>query len=190
MPQIDTRLDKIRSKILEPSFIEGKGLGNEINFYIFDYEPRHELKVRKHVTWLIDNLNNTKYLNRKIIEFDLYEMFLELTKKKNIYNQIFKMEDNKNKEYLYKALTSFAKTEIFLDMVKEELSDQNVIFITGVGKIYPFVRSHEILNNLQDVLDEKFPVILFYPGKYNEQDLQLFNRIKATNYYRAFRLID
>jgi len=51
------------------------------------------------------------------------------------------------------------------------------------------VRSHNILNNLQEVIDKK-PVIMFFPGKYDGQSLQLFNKFKDDNYYRAFRLVD
>src|SRR5699024_1945620 len=94
------------------------------------------------------------------------------------------------KDFLYRALTTFARPEIFLDRIKNEIDDHNVIFITGVGQIYPFVRTHNILNNLQDILEDKMPVILFYPGQYSEQDLQLFNKLESENYYRAFRLID
>ena len=69
------------------------------------------------------------------------------------------------------------------------IEDHNVIFITGVGKIYPFVRSHTILNNLQEKVDH-IPVIMFYPGKYDGQSLNLFGEFKDDNYYRAFQLVD
>ena len=190
MNNIDRRLDLIKDKILEDSFIEGRGLGNELSFYIFDYDPRDELKVRDHVDYLINDYFKAPHHNRRIIEFNLYEMFLDITKEKNIYDKIFEMEEKEGKEFLYRALTTFARPEIFLDKIKKEIGDHNVLFITGVGQIYPIVRTHNILNNLQDILEDKTPVILFYPGQYNEQDLQLFNKLKAENYYRAFRLVD
>ncbi|MRI81412.1 DUF1788 domain-containing protein [Aerococcaceae bacterium DSM 109653] len=190
MGNIDRRLDLIKDKILEDSFIDGRGLGNELSFYIFDYDPKDELKVRDHVEYLIKDYFKAPHHNRRIIEFNLYDMFLEIAKEKNIYNQIFKMEENEGKEFLYRALTTFARTEIFLDKIKNEIGDHNVLFITGVGQIYPIVRTHNILNNLQDILEDKTPVILFYPGQYSEQDLQLFDRLEPENYYRAFRLID
>jgi hypothetical protein len=62
------------------------------------------------------------------------------------------------------------------------------VFITGVGKCYPFVRSHNVLNNLHQVLDS-VPVVMFFPGKYSGQDLRLFGTIKDDNYYRAFKLV-
>lgn len=187
---IDKRLDLIKDKIHEESFLDGRGLGNEISFYIFDYDPKDELKVRDHIDYLINDYFKSPHHNRRIIEFNLYEMFLNMAKEKNIYNQIFDMEQKQGKDFLYRALTTFARPEIFLDRIKNEIDDHNVIFITGVGQIYPFVRTHNILNNLQDILEDKMPVILFYPGQYSEQDLQLFNKLESENYYRAFRLID
>ena len=50
------------------------------------------------------------------------------------------------------------------------------------------IRAHELLNNLHDKLDDK-PMVLFYPGKYNMQELMLFGMLEA-NYYRAFRLVE
>jgi hypothetical protein len=33
------------------------------------------------------------------------------------------------------------------------------------------------------------PVVLFFPGTYDEQSLILFDELKDDNYYRAFRLV-
>ncbi len=99
------------------------------------------------------------------------------------------MEERQGREALFKAMTTFAKPEVFLNKIKEQVDDYNVVFITGIGKVYPFVRSHNILNNLQEVLDN-IPVIMFFPGKYDGQSLKLFGKFKDDNYYRAFRLVD
>lgn len=188
MMNINARLDKIKDKILEEKFIDGRGLGNEISFYIFDYDPKDELKVRDQIASLHQTFSNPIH-DRRIIEFDLYKMLLELAKEKRIYDQIFKMEEMRGREELFKALTEFAQPSIFLDKIEAEMDGHNVIFITGVGKIYPFVRSHTILNQLQERVD-KIPVIMFYPGIYDGQSLNLFNRFLDDNYYRAFPLID
>lgn len=188
MANINSRLEKIADKIKEDKFIKGRGLGNEISFYIFDYDPKHELVVRDHVKTLKRMFRREMY-NRRIIEFDLYKMLLEIAKEKRIYDSIFDMEKNQGSEELFKALTAFAKPEVFLDRIQRDIGDHNVVFITGIGKIYPFVRSHTILNNLQEKID-KIPVILFYPGEYDGQSLRLFGKFKDDNYYRAFQLID
>ena len=188
MVNFNERLDKIIPKLKEDKFIEGRGLGNEISFYVFDYEPVHELEMRdyiQHIKKEFDYDGST----RQILEVDLYKTLLEITKEKRIYERIFQMEERQGKEALFKAMTTFAKPEIFLNKIKEKLDSHNVIFLTGVGKVYPFVRSHNILNNLQEILD-KTPVVMFFPGQYDGHSLQLFSKFKDDNYYRAFRLID
>jgi len=188
MANINDRLDQIQEKIKDDKFIEGRGLGNEISFYIFDYDPKHELVVRDHVKTLKRIFSHDMY-NRRIIEFDLYKMLLEIAKEKNIYDYIFEKEREEGNAELFKALSHFAVPEIFLEKIVKEVGNHNVIFITGVGKIYPFVRSHTILNNLQEKID-KTSVIMFYPGTYDGQQLNLFGKFKDDNYYRAFQLVD
>lgn len=188
MKNINNRLDKIKEKMKEEKFIKGHGLGNEISFYIFDYDPKHELVVRDEIQSLHKKFSHEMY-NRKVIEFDLYKMLLDMAREKNIFDTIFEMERNAGHDHLFKSLLAFAKPEIFLEKMEQQIEDHNVIFITGVGKVYPFVRSHTILNNLQEKV-ENIPVIMFYPGQYDGQSLRLFGKFKDDNYYRAFPLVD
>ncbi|MGN8230844.1 DUF1788 domain-containing protein [Paenibacillus polymyxa] len=188
MANLNSRLDKIIPKIKEDKFIEGRGLGNEISFYVFDYEPEKELLVRDYISHILKEFSY-EGSNRRIIEFDLYKLLIEIAKEKRIYDRIPQMEEKQGKEALFKAMANFARPDIFLQRIKEQITDNNVVFITGVGKVYPFVRSHNILNNLQEVLD-KIPVIMFFPGKYDGLSLRLFDQFKDDNYYRAFRLVD
>lgn len=188
MANLNARLDQIIPKIKEEKFIEGRGLGNEISFYVFDYEPNKELVVRDYIQHIKKEFNYDGS-NRRIIEFDLYKILIEITQGKRIFDRIFQMEERQGKEALFKAMTTFAKPDVFLNKIKEQLDDHNVVFLTGIGKVYPFVRSHNILNNLQEILD-KTPVVMFFPGQYDGQSLQLFSKFKDDNYYRAFRLVD
>lgn len=188
MTNLNARLDQIIPKIKEDKFIEGRGLGNEISFYVFDYEPQHELVVRDYIQHIKKDFSYGGS-DRRIIEFDLYKMLIDITKEKRIFDRIFEMEERQGKDSLFKAMTTFAKPDIFLKKVQEQMEDYNIVFLTGIGKVYPFVRSHNILNNLQEVLD-KTPVVMFFPGQYDGQSLQLFGKFKDDNYYRAFRLVE
>ncbi|WP_306302870.1 DUF1788 domain-containing protein [Alicyclobacillus shizuokensis] len=182
------RLDKIIPKIRDDKFLEGRGLGNEISFYVFDYPPEFELVVRDYIEHIKKEFSH-EGSNRRIIEIDLYKTMIEIAKEKRIFERIFQIEEKQGKEALFKAMVNFAKPDVFLQKIKEKIVDENVVLITGVGKVYPFVRSHNILNNLQEVLD-KTPVIMFFPGTYDGLSLKLFNRLNDDNYYRAFRLVD
>ncbi len=46
MSDLNERLNKILPRITSDEFLSGSGIGNEIAFYIFDYAPEDELKVR------------------------------------------------------------------------------------------------------------------------------------------------
>jgi len=187
---INKRLNKIKDKIIDPKFIEGYGLGNEVGYYIFDYDPQDELIVREHIRTLKRIFKRERY-NRKVIEFDLYDMLITFAKEKNIFEKIFEVEEKEGRDHLYIALTAFAKPDIFIERIVKDTRkvEANVVFITGVGKVYPFVRSHTILNSLQEKMDD-IPVIMFYPGKYDGLSLNLFNQFMDENYYRAFQLVD
>lgn len=65
---------------------------------------------------------------------------------------------------------------------------RDVLLITGVGQIYPFMRAHQILGAIQPVITD-LPVVMLYPGSYNGQSIKLFNKFLDDNYYRAFSLL-
>lgn len=189
MLTIRERLDLIIPKIRDEKFLQGRGLGNEISFYIFDYDPKDELLIRDYVKTIKKEFDKADS-NVKIIEFDLYNLMLDLTKEMDVFESIFEMEENEGKEVLYNALEEFCQDpSIFMEKIKEDSKGYDLILITGVGKVFPFIRSHTILNNLMEKIHGQ-PLIMFYPGKYDELSLKLFGKLDDNNYYRAFRLVD
>jgi len=186
------RLDEIIQRITKESFRENTGLGNEIGYYIFDYEPRYEMLVREHVRFLKQKINEGDY-GFQIKEFDLYEIMLELLETKGYLEKNFKMEQVKGSEFVFnatkRALRLTEKDDLIIQYIRDRVVKGDVVFITGVGKVWPIIRSHTVLNNLHQVLDE-VPVIMFFPGVYDGLELVLFEEIKDDNYYRAFKLVD
>ncbi|HHW31258.1 MAG TPA: DUF1788 domain-containing protein [Clostridiaceae bacterium] len=192
MKTIYQRLDEIIDRIMKESFRKNTGLGNEIGYYIFDYEPRYEMLVRDHVNYLKQKINEGNY-GFKIKEFDLYEIMLELLEAKGYLKKNFEMEQVKGSEFVFnatkKALRLTEKNDLIIQYIRDRVEKGDVVFITGVGKIWPIIRSHTVLNNLHQVLDE-VPVIMFFPGVYDGLELVLFEDIKDDNYYRAFKLVE
>lgn len=178
----------IKPKIKEPKFLRGTGLGNEINFRIFDYDPKDELIVREHVKRLVKDFNSSSDSNR-IIEFDLYKMLIQMTKEDGVFDELFNYEEENGKDDFFDAIREMASPKVFIEKIKQGSINYDILFITGIGKIFPFIRSHTILNKLHEAIEGK-PVVMFYPGSYSGQELILFNKIKDGNYYRAFPLID
>lgn len=187
MSNIKERLERIIPKILSDEFIQSRGLGNEIGFYVFDYEPQYELLVRDYIQHIKRELNYPGS-DRQIIEYDLFNILLDIARDKKILEKIPEMEKKKGRQKLFEAVINAAGPDAYIAKMNQNRRTGDVIFITGVGKVYPFMRSHNILNNLHHIFD-RVPVILFFPGTYDGQSLKLFNRFNDDNYYRAFQLI-
>jgi hypothetical protein len=191
MTNIDDRLSKIEEKITDKGFLKNKGLGNEVGYYIFDYSPKDELYVRSHIAFLKEKINKSN-TGLKILEFDLYNIVINILEEKGYMQKCFNFEKEKGIEYAYEAIIKTLrltnKANLIVNHILENTQANSIVFITGVGKCFPFVRSHNILNNLHQVLDS-VPVVMFFPGEYSGQDLQLFGTIKDDNYYRAFKLV-
>lgn len=190
---IDEKLNKIEKVIKSESFRENKGLGNDIPYYIFDYNPIYEMKVRKHLEFLKDKFDRNLGSPIKIKEFDLYDITIKILKNEGYLGEVFKLEERKGRDKTQNAINKMLKissedSNLIVNEIKENVSKDSVVFITGVGKIYPIIRSHDVLNNLHHHIDE-IPVVLFFPGNYSGDELELFKTIKDNNYYRAFPLI-
>ena len=184
---LDERLNNIVSRLEAPSFLSNSGIGNEIGFYIFDYPPEDELKVRDAVRMVKNHF--VAATKPRIIEINLLDIMIDILKGRGIYDKVL---DSEKKWYTSELKTKLAplvrKEAVAEKIAAMAIDDADIVFLTGVGSAYPLIRTHEILNNLHDKLDTK-PVVIFYPGKYTMQELLLFGVLDA-NYYRAFRLID
>lgn len=189
--EFNERLDKIWDRISDQDFLANRGVANEVRYYVFDYEPCDELIIRDKIKAL-KKQNNPDADGFQIIEFDLYEMVISILEERGYIDKCVKFEEQKGMEYLYTAVTKMLRLtnddNLIVNRVLENTPENAVVFLTGVGKVFPFVRSHNVLNNLHQVLDS-VPVVMFYPGTWNGQSLSLFGTITDGNYYRAFPLI-
>ena len=192
MMSLNTRLDRIEPKILEKSFRTGRGTANEVNFWIFDYDPEDEIAVRAHVDFLVNRING-KHDDVSIACFDLYDLMLNALRSKNYLDKVMQMEDTKGsdaiKNPIKRTLRLTEDGDMIIGKIVENFTpEKDIIFLIGIGKAWPIVRSHTILNNLHSKVDRN-PLVMFFPGNYTNE-LRLFGEITDDNYYRAFKLIE
>ncbi len=192
MPSLEERLDIAEQIMQKPSFRQNKGLGNEVGYYIFDYLPEQELVVRERVEY-IRRKNAESADDYQIVVFDLYDITIEILKQKGYLEKCFEFEKKKGFDRITKAVGNTLRItsadSLIVNYIKEHTPEKAIVLLVGIGKIYPILRSHTILNNLHQVIDH-VPVVMFYPGKYDGQELVLFSEIKDDNYYRAFKLVE
>lgn len=182
---ITQRLDLIRERISTPSFLQSKGLGNEVGIHVFCYAPQEEAAVQHQIRLLRADAS----LPCRIVECDLYEAFLSLLQQKRVLAAVPGLEAKRGGDYLLQQLQKIATPQALLDasaILPAQPGD--VIFLTGVGKVHPFMRAHKMLDSIQP-LCPGIPILLFYPGSFDGQSLSLFDRFNEGNYYRAFNLL-
>jgi hypothetical protein len=184
---IAEKFKNLHQKMKTDVFLSRASLGGEIPFWISPYNPEQEIEVTKSIKGLKNKLENEGIV---VLEMNLFEISIDLLNEHLGPGEIFLLEKDMDKEEFKGALQSVLEiNEVFMPHLKSLIENSNaqVYFITGVGTCYPFLRSHNILNNLQNIAKDA-PTVMFFPGKYNGQSLELFGLLKDDNYYRAFNI--
>lgn len=191
MTDLNERLDKMEETIRKPSFRQSSGRANEVNYWIFDYPPDRELEVRERIRYM-QSKNARGVEEFELVVFDLYDIIIDFLEKNNFMEDCYKFEKKKGLERITKAVSNSMKINdddsYIVQYIKDNTPENAVVFLIGVGKCFPILRSHKVLNNLHQAF-VRVPVVMFFPGIYNEQELILFGEIKDDNYYRAFKLV-
>ena len=169
MSNLNDRLDLAEKKIKEHKFRENRGLGNEVGYYIFDYPAEEEMYVRERINY-IQKRNEISGDEYRIVIFDLYDIMIEILQNKKYLEKCYSIEQKKGFQKVSNAVANLMKVNstdgMIVKYIKEHTPDKAIVFITGIGKCYPIIRSHT-----------------------DGQELILFNEIKDDNYYRAFKLV-
>ena len=183
------RLNQIPEKILSEEFLHAKGLGNEIGFWVFDYDPSDELKVREYTTFL-QGLLADRQPQLKVAHINLLQTMVDYLGDRRLLEKAIQLQEKKGDKALIGALSGALHMDKFAPYLADtrKAADQDIILISGVGSVWPLIRAHNMLNSLHSLLGHK-PVVLFYPGEYTGQAMSLFGKIPSNNYYRAFKLV-
>ena len=185
MGKINKRLDSLKLEIQKPEFLEGKGISNEVNIRIFCYDAADEMIVRHFTEQLIVDQS----LDCHLIERNLYKVFLSICDDKRITDKASQMEEKRGKDFLLKNLQKFANNKSFVEKMQYEPHEPgDVLLLTGVGEVFPFMRIHSLLEALQPEFSD-IPILVMYPGKYDGRFVRLFDQLEPNPYYRAFNMI-
>ena len=186
---LNERLNQILPRITADAFLSGSGLGNEIAFYLFDYPPEAELRVRDYLRILLDHLPKQRP-GLRVKHVNLFDFVLDYLKSRQLLDKAHQMQRDKGDAALRKALAGPLHESrlgaLFAAVAQPDQHD--LVIVSGVGSVWPLLRAHALLNNLHAVMGQT-PLVMFYPGRYDGQALQLFGKLKNNNYYRAFKLV-
>lgn len=185
MSEINERLDSLRGLVQNREFLEGKGLSNEVNIRIFCYDPKDEMAVR-HFT---GKLTADKSLGCRIIEYNLYKVFLSICDDKRITEKIPELENKKGNKFVLEHMSRIANNIAFIEKMKYEPHQAgDVVLVTGVGEAFPFIRVHALLDAMQPHFSN-VPILVMYPGTFDGRYVKLFDMLTPNPYYRAFNVV-
>ena len=189
---LNERFDHLLAIISSDRFLKMQGLGNEVPFFICPFKPEEALDMSGLGNQLIRQLGN---MGIQVLKINLYDLSIELLQKRGIWDQILTTEAALSKSELKELLQGVLDPEHHLIPAMAEKMAQaeyQVMFITGVGEVFPYIRSHTVLNNLQSTATDR-PTVIFFPGEYTQSpekgaSLELFGRLHDDKYYRAFNI--
>lgn len=192
LPQQEAHLFQVLSS---DRFLQMEGLGNEVAHFIYDYDPAWALDVAQAKKRIKTRLETEKGI--KVFEINLYDLCVELLKERNVWDRVLELETTMDKDDFLKTLQNMLDPQMHLaPAIKSRIQTEtfDILFLTGIGEVFPFVRSHTVLNNLQTVVSHK-PMLMFFPGKYDVSATQgsslvLFGLLKDDSFYRAKRILD
>ncbi len=189
---IQETYDHLLKLISSDRFLQKQGLGNEVPFFICPFPPQRAREMEKLRIQLINKLEQHGI---RILDINLYDLAIELLQSRNIWDRIIETEKAVDKEQLKELLQGVLDPQAHLvPAIAEKMAQApfDVLFLAGVGEVFPYIRSHAVLNNLQSTAKDQ-PTVMFFPGDYTHSleggaSLDLFKRLHDDKYYRAFNI--
>jgi len=186
------RLQHLFSVVSGQRFLNKQGLGNEVPFFICPYRPEEAVEMERLRRQLVNRLEQAGI---RLLSINLYDLAVDILKERDIWGQVLELEPTVSKDQLKELLQGVLDPEAHLVpaiAVKLQSVEFDVLFLSGVGEVFPYIRSHNVLNNLQSTAKEQ-PTVMFFPGSYTHSletgaSLDLFSRLHDDKYYRAFNI--
>mgnify|MGYP003605161623 CR=1 FL=1 len=191
---LSTREAHLLGVLSSQRFRSMQGLGNEVPFFICPFDPAESVAISKMRTRLVTALTSRGI---GVAQIDLYDIAVGVLRQRGMWDRLLAVEPTKSKKAMLQTLQSVLDPDRALrTAVAEQLAiaGGEIVFVTGVGEVFPYVRSHTVLNSLQTVATDR-PLLLFFPGEYRQSaskgsSLELFGRLHDDQYYRAFNIFD
>ena len=188
------RAEHLFKVVTSQRFLTKQGLGNEVPFFICPYPAEEGLSMNED---RLDLVTRITHAGIAVLDLSLYDLSLGILEERGILDQILEIERDTDKREVRELLQSVLDPKAnLIPKIGEaiEATPHDVIFLSGVGEVYPYIRSHNALNNLQSTAKDK-PTVLFFPGSYTHAlatgaSLDLFGRLHDDKYYRAFNILN
>lgn len=187
MIDMDIIFEGVYQKLISTDF--GQNLGGELPLFIQQIPVSKQSELKYQANRLVSRLAKQ---GKKAIVIDLFCLSIKILDEEGVLQTLLEEEKELDSDTILSTLDSILDIkEVIIPRINDIIKDNELDFvlITGVGRVYPFLRSHSILNNIEGIAN-RCNIILFFPGIYNNLQLSLFGIISDENYYRGHNLSD
>lgn len=159
--------------------------------FIVPYDPADAIAADEVRHGLVSDL---RAKGVRVVDINVYDVALSVLDSEGIYEGLVDIEPEVSKPEFTDALKDAVDVEReLIPRIKKAAADNDLLFLSGVGECYPFVRTHRLLENLTVPM----PVVTFFPGKYESNadgstslDILDVPQGVAGGYYRARNIYD
>lgn len=187
MTSIIDDFEKMYSQVTSEQFLSMQALGGEIPFFIYSFDAVSQDLITSEANRLIKRVEQD---GLSILTINLFDLMVEILEERGMLDKVLSREKTLSRDKFFSTVKNMldVQTKIMpkIDLLAKE-NKTSMVFITGVGEVFPYIRSHQIINNLQNVILDR-PTLMFFPGKFDGHRLSLFGKIHDDNHYRAFNI--
>jgi hypothetical protein len=186
----EDRLNQILPRITSEDFLKNRGLGNEIGFWIFDYPPEREMEMRDFLEKVVEPALLRHQPQLRFATVNLFQLVIGLLEDRKLLDKAMEMQQTEGDAKVLESLRRVLKEDRLAERIvsRHDPANLDLLMLTGVGTVYPMLRTHTLLSALHPVMKQT-PLLMFFPGRYDGYSLRLFNKLSEDHYYRAFRLV-
>lgn len=176
-------------------FLKMEGLSKEVPFFIYHYPPAWAREVDGLRDRVITKLRSDDGLN--VLEINLYDLAVQLLRERGVWHRLLALEPDMDKAEFRETLQGMLDPHDHLAPAirdRLELEPSDMVFLAGIGEVFPFIRTHTVLENLQSVVTGR-PMLAWFPGTYeftqaSGHQLRALNFSASDSYYRAKDILE
>lgn len=176
-------------------FLRMEGLSKEVPFFIYHFPPAWAVEVEGLRDRVTTKLCTDDGLS--VVDVNLYDLAIQLLQERGVWERVLALEPEMEKEEFRETLQGMLDPHDHLApaiRARLDAEPSDIVFLTGLGEVFPFIRTHTVLENLQSVVTGR-PMLAWFPGTYeftqaHGHQLRALNLTASDSYYRAKDILE
>ena len=197
-------VEQLYEKLCSKKFQDTQSGDLFYNFFVYLYPADKEFEMREQIEDIKENIKRPVN-NVDVLTLDIFEEFCRFMDGQSVgkhpsYLNYMLEKDESRPDDVTKALLLKANSDDFMlyihNKIMEHVSkvDEYIrpyVFLYGLGNIYPYLRTSNLLNRYEKYnRSERYKIILFYPGDQDGATFKLFGDLEDNHTYRAIVLMN